>query len=197
MCHKLKDPPAAIFDAKGNLLTTDKDIEERALEVFTNRLKGNDMKEDLKELEVDTNKLCKERLKLCKNKKTKPWDLEDLKLVLKDLTKNKSRDSDGYANELFMLDVAGEDLKLAVLNLCNLIKERQVFPEALQNWNITPLHKKKSRKDLKNYRGIFRVPILRSILDCLLYIDCYEVIDSNLTDDNVGAREERSCRDNN
>ena len=33
-------------------------------------------------------------------------------------------------------------------------------------------------------------------MDCLLYIDCYEVIYSNLTDGNVGAREERSCRDN-
>ena len=92
-----------------------------------------------------------------------------------------------------MLDVAGEDLKLAVLNLCNLIKERQEFPKALQNCNITPLHKKKSRKDLHNYRGIFRVPVIRSILDRLLYIDCFEVIDNNLTDGNVGARKERSC----
>jgi hypothetical protein len=95
-----------------------------------------------------------------------------------------------------MLEVAGEDLKLAVLKLVNIIKDRQQFPEALRNCNITPIHKKKSRKDLKNYRGIFRVSVLRSILDRLLYIDCYEIIDSNLTDGNVGARKERSCRDN-
>ena len=107
------------------------------------------------------------------------------------LAKNKSRDSDAYANELFMLDVAGEDLKLAVLKLVNIIKDRQQFPEALRNCNITPIQKKKSRKDLKNYRGIFRVPVLRSILDRPLYIDCYEVIDSNLTDGNVGARRDK------
>ena len=55
LCPKYKDPPAAIVDAKGNLLTADKDIERRAIEVFTDRLKANTMNEDLKELEVDKN----------------------------------------------------------------------------------------------------------------------------------------------
>ena len=33
-------------------------------------------------------------------------------------------------------------------------------------------------------------------MDRLLYIDSYETIDSNLTDANVGARKQRSVRDN-
>ena len=33
-------------------------------------------------------------------------------------------------------------------------------------------------------------------MDRLIYIDSYETIDSNLTDANVGARKERSVRDN-
>ena len=56
--------------------------------------------------------------------------------------------------------------------------------------------RKKEKNDFENYRGVFRVSVLRSILDRLLYIDSYETIDSNLTDGNVGARKERSVRDN-
>ena len=60
----------------------------------------------------------------------------------------------------------------------------------------TPLHKKSCKKDLKNYRGVFRVQVLRSILDRLTYNDSYYTIDSNLTDGNVGARKQRGVWDN-
>ena len=43
---------------------------------------------------------------------------------------------------------------------------------------------------------MFRVSVLRSIMDRLLYIDSYETIDDNLTDANVGARKHRSVRVN-
>ena len=66
----------------------------------------------------------------------------------------------------------------------------------MEKCNITSLHKKNSKKDFSNYRGIFRVAVLRSILDRLLYDSSYETIDTNLTDGNVGARKRRGCRDN-
>ena len=78
----------------------------------------------------------------------------------------------------------------------NKLKEKQIYPKILEKCNITSIHKKKSRKDFKNYRGVFRVQILRSILDRLTYNDSYYTIDSNLTDGNVGARKERGVRDN-
>ena len=43
---------------------------------------------------------------------------------------------------------------------------------------------------------MFRVPILRTILDRLIYNDEYYNIDSELTDSNVGARKNRNIRDN-
>ena len=196
LCPNSRPPPTAMLDSRGNLLTTDLAIEERALEVFENRLEGNNINDNLKTLEADTNKLCELRLKLSKLEKTKPWDIEDLKLALKGLAKDKSRDADGYANELFAITVAGDDLLLAVLKLLNCIKDRQQFPKAFKKCNITPLHKSKSKNDFENYRGVFRVSVLRSILDRLIYLDSYEAIDDNLTDANVGARKNRSVRDN-
>ena len=196
LCPNSRTPPTAMKDSKGNLITEDEAIKERALEVFEKRLEGNEMADSLKEFESDTNKLCKLRLKLAKMKKTKPWDIKDIKLALKGLAKDKSRDVDGYANELFAITVAGDDLLLAVLKLLNCIKDRQQFPKSFEKCHITPLHKSKSKNDFENYRGVFRVSVIRSIMDRLLYIDSYETIDNNLTDANVGARKERSVRDN-
>ena len=112
-----------MVDSRGNLLTTDLAVEERALEVFENRLEGNEIEDSLKNLEADTNKLFE--LKLAKAKETKPWGIENLKLALKGLAKDKSHDADGYANELFAITIAGDDLLLAVLILLNSIKDRQ------------------------------------------------------------------------
>ena len=77
--------------------------------------------------------------------------MEDLYDALKHLDNEKSRDADGLANEIFK--VAGDDLKLAVLNLMNLIKKEETYPTNLQRCNITSIHKKKSKSDFCNYRG--------------------------------------------
>ena len=196
LCPKSRDPHCAMLDSKGNLLTSDEAIRRRALEVYSKRLEPNEIEPNLKDLERDTNTLCEIRLKLTKTKKTDPWSIEDLKFALKQLANDKSRDPEGFPNELFKEEVAGDDLLVAVLKLMNKIKESQKYPQILEKCNITSIYKKKSRNDFSNYRGVFRVQVLRSILDRLTYNDSYYTIDSNLTDGNVGARKQRGVRDN-
>ena len=162
---KSMDPPSVMMDKDGNLLTTDKAIENRAIEVYKERLEPNEIQEHLKAYEETNNKLCETRLKLTKLNKTDPWTIEDLEEALKDLGNNKSRDALNYANELFKEGVTGSDLKLATLKLMNQIKDKQQYPKALEQCNITSLYKHKgSRKDFNNYRGVFRVTVFRSIL---------------------------------
>ena len=110
--------------------------------------------------------------------------------------KQENTTTKGFSNELFKESMAGVDLLTAVLKLMNLIKKSQSYPIILEKCNVTSIYKKKSRRDFENYRGVFRVQILRSILDRLTYNDCYYTIDENLTDGNVGARKQRSVRDN-
>ena len=55
--------------------------------------------------------------------------MSQLEVVLKSLKMNKSRDPHGYANELFRIDVAGDDLKKAILLLMNRIKNEQRIPK--------------------------------------------------------------------
>ena len=121
--------------------------------------------------------------------------MDDLKEVLKQLDKDKSRDPEGYANKFFREETAGKDLLEAVIKIMNLIKNKQECPTLLEKSNITSIHKKKSKHDFKHYRGIFRVQILRSILDKLMYNDSYYTINNNLTNGNVGVRKQRSVSD--
>ena len=67
----------------------------------------------------DKEELCRKRLQKARDSKTDPWNIEDLESVLRYLKKNKSKDPFGYANELFDADIAGEDLKKAILILMN------------------------------------------------------------------------------
>jgi hypothetical protein len=193
----IQEPPTAMLDDKGNLVTTNSAIEELTLKMYKERLSNLKIKDDLKVHQVRQEDLCKERLEQAQHNKTPEWTMEDLNKVLKQLKENKSRDPLGFANELFRPETAGEDLKKAILDLMNEIKSSQIFPERLGMCNITSLYKNKgSRRDFENYRGIFRVTIIRSIMDKLIYEDEFENVDNNLTDTNVGARKNRNIRDN-
>ena len=118
-----------------------------------------------------------------------------MEFVIKHFKNGKSRDPFGYANELFK--AAGKDLKLAILKLMNRIKDEQKVPQIMLYCNITSLYKNKGpRNNMNSYRGIFRITVLRNILDRLIYNDTYGLLDSNLSDGNVGNRRKRNIRDN-
>ena len=119
-----------MLDKQGNLLTSDEYIINRSLEVYSAGLPNNKIKPHLVKLKNYTNTLYEIRLKISKKKTTDPWNLEDLKCALKQLKKDKSRDQEGFKNELFKETVAGDDLLFLVLNL---IKGRQQYPKIFKN----------------------------------------------------------------
>ena len=103
-----------MLDSRGNLVTNQNVIEDIALETFSKRLENRPIKDNLNHLKAAKEDLCSKRLGLASKNKTKPWVMDDLDRVLKYLKKNKCRDPNGYANELFRLETAGDDLKLAI-----------------------------------------------------------------------------------
>ena len=62
--------------------------------------------------------------------------------------------------------------------------------------NITTVHKKGSKIEPKNERGIFRVSVIRSILMRLIYNSKYPIIDKNMSDCQMGGRKKKSCKNN-
>ena len=102
------------------------------------------------------------------------WTLEDLEKVIKTLKSNQSRDPNGMIGELFKPNIAGKDLKKAVIDLMNLVLTSFFMPEYLEYADITSLFKHRgSRMELSNDRGIFILAVLRKILDKLVYLEKY------------------------
>ena len=75
---------------------------------------------------------------------------------------------------MFREGTIGTDLKQSVLLMMNRMKKIMKIPQCLRSANITVLHKKKSKLDLNNYRGIFVSSVLRTILMNLIYERTYE-----------------------
>ena len=188
--------PTAMVDKKGNLVTSAAGLESLALEHYKNVLHNREINEELKHIQQDKEYLYNLRINIAKANKSEPWNMNDLERVLSHLKANKCRDPLGNTNEIFKTNVAGDDLKEAILLLVNRIKDMDEFPEALRLCNISSIYKKGKRNNFDNYRGVFRVIIFRSILDRLVYNDIYPTIDSQLSDANVGSRKGRNVRDN-
>ena len=80
---KCRDPPTAMLDQEGNLQTSPEVIEKLALQTYKLRLQNREMREELTHIKNDKEELCQLRLKMAQQKKTPPWTLQNLEVVLK------------------------------------------------------------------------------------------------------------------
>ena len=69
----------------GNLLTSQEKIEEAALNVYKDRLRNRPINRNIQHIRDAKELLCKKILKLAQYKKTPPWTMEDLEIVLVNL----------------------------------------------------------------------------------------------------------------
>ena len=142
------------------------------------------------------NIIFKMKMKLAKSNPSPVWKMSDLDKALRNLKNNKSRDSEGLINEIFKKDTIGIDLKKSLLIMFNKLKEKKMIPSFLNSANITTVHKKGSKIEPGNHRGIFRVSVVRSILMRLVYDTKYPTIDRNMSDCQMGGRKRKSSKNN-
>ena len=96
--------------------------------------------------------------------------MKDLEGAICRLKNNKCKDPHGHVNELYKC--MGEGGLKSLLTMLNRIKEELLIPANLQLSNVSTIYKGKgSKQDVINLRGIFKLPIVRNILDRLIYID--------------------------
>ena len=61
--------------------------------------------------------------------------------------------------------------------------------------DITTLYKRKGEKsNLDNERGIFIVPVFRSLIMKLIYQEIYEIIDKSMSESQIGSRRGKNIR---
>ena len=187
--------PAAKLDVNGRMVTDPAGIKKLYLDTFTHRLRHRPSTEDTFELHRLQEKLCKLRLLNTSDIKTNDWTENDILKVLSSLKNGKCRDPLGLINEIFKPPIAGSDLIKSITLMMNKIKNQIQVPKLFTFKNISTIYKNKgSKSDLENNRGIFTCTVPNTILQKLIYNDTYDIIDSNLSDSNVGARKKKNIR---
>ena len=185
--------PFAKKNFEGRMITSQKELKTLYLETFSHRLRHRPVKQSFRYLQSLKEELCYKRLEIVKNRKSKDWTIQQLKKVLSSLKAGKSRDPHGLIRELFKPGVSGIDFQTSFLLMANKIKHEIFFPKFMEYADIVSIYKGKGDKlDLDNDRGIFLVNIFRSIIMKLAYKDKYEIVDSNMSDSNVGARRNKN-----
>ena len=190
-----KPLPVAKVDINGRIISNPEELKRLYLNTYIHRLRHRPIRPDLKHLESLKMELFNKRLQLVRMKEPKPWEIENLRTVLKSLKKNKSRDPHNLINELFRPENIGSDLEESLLLLLNEVKQNCKFPLFMQFADIVSIYKGRGRKNsLESDRGIFIMNIFRSILMKLIYNEEYETIDSHMSDSNIGARKRKNVR---
>ena len=171
--------PVGKKNKQGKIVTNHTELKNLYLDTYTQRLRNRPMKEEFKEIQDLKKDIFNDRIKISATRKSKPWTMGDLEEALKALKKDKARDPNGWANELFKPGVAGHNLKISLLDFLNKMKTENFIPEFVRMADVVTIYKNKgSKNELVNDRGVFIVTIIRSIMMRLIYFDYYELYET-------------------
>ena len=188
--------PTAKKNHRGKLVSGAKNLKILMLKEYTQRLRNRPVRPDLELLRNRKNKIFNLKMKLAKRNVSHEFTMKNLEKALSKLQNNKSRDSLGYINEIFKPETIGNDLKSSLLKMFNLLKKKKLIAKFMNFANVTTVPKKGSKLILQNERGIFRVPVIRSIMMRMIYDKKYPEIDKLLSDCQMGGRKRKGCKNN-
>jgi hypothetical protein len=188
--------PTAKRNHMGKIVTGPRDIRNVLAKEYKDRLRTRPIRPDLTDMKKRKSLIFNLKMKLARKKSSPDWTMKDLERALSNLKNNKSRDFEGYINEIFKNDVIGSDLKKSLLFMFNKMKKLKLIDIFMNFANVTTVPKKGPKIEPKNERGIFRVSVIRYILMRLIYNMKYPTIDSNMSDCQMGGRKNKSCKHN-
>ena len=174
---KFNSQSTAKKNHKGDIISNPTALKSLLAKEYKERLRMRPMKTEMKPIFKMKKNMFAMKMKLASQKKLPDWSIKDLDKALVKLKTNKSRDFEGYSNEIFKNNIIGTNLKMSLLIMFNKLKETNQIPKIFNCANITTVPKKGSRLILSNERGIFRVSVIRSILMNMIYESNYQEID--------------------
>ena len=112
---KSKPLPTGIKNIEGKVITNPEEKKRLILDHFRHWMRKRPVKQDIRDIFEDNEKLFKKRVGLAQNVKSDSFSMKELESILKSLMAGKSRDPDYLVCEIFKEGVIGEDLKLSIL----------------------------------------------------------------------------------
>ena len=182
-----------VVKENGTIVDGPEGVKEAYKEEFEHRLSNREPASGWEKFVQETNQAIRNWLR-GESSTSRPFTLKELKLIVLRLKNKKCPGVDGFPAELFKF--AGDGVLKSLLTVFNKVKTTRETPEQWNLVRIATLYKKKgSKKELKNYRGIFLTVVISKIFENLLK----ERIESKLKQVNLlqaGSRKNRSGPDN-
>ena len=141
--------PTAKRNHMGKIVTGPRDVRNVLAKEYKNRLRSRPMRPDLIKMKERKKIIFKMKMKLAESVSTPDWQMKDLDRALSNLKNNKSRDFEGYINEIFKIGVIGEDLKKSLLLMFNKMKRKKLIHSFMNYADVTTVPKKGSRIEPK------------------------------------------------
>ena len=122
-----------------------------------------------------------------------PPTIDEVKRAIRLLKSGKASGCDGMSPEI--IKFGGPSMIKQIHNICVEVWETNCFPESWKKAIIVPLHKKGSKSDPKNYRGISLLSISGKVFLSVLRHRYSKFLDSICREEQAGFRPGRSCVD--
>ena len=129
--------PTAKKNHKGRIVSEPNEIKKLLSKEYKERLRNRPTRPDFSHLKGRRKRIFQMKLKLAEANHSRLWTMKDLETALKDLKTNKARDHEGLVNDIFKLNVIGDDLKRFLLLMLNKIKQERMIPILMNITNIT------------------------------------------------------------
>ena len=78
-----------------------------------------------------------------------------------------------------MIEICGENITLSLSIIFNNIIKTGIFPDLWKCANFSPVHKKNSKQEIKNYRPISLLPLFAKIFERILFLHMHNFFTSN------------------
>ena len=103
--------------------------------------------------------------------------IEDISILLKGLKVGKAHGPDDIS--VSMIQLCGDDLCIPLRIIFQNILRTGIFPDQWKEANVTPVHKKKDKQTVSNYRPISLLPIFAKIFEKIVFKNLYNFLTSN------------------
>ena len=192
----LKSFPTGIRNHRGKIVTQVSSVKQIIMRKYKVRLRKRPANPNIQHIMNIKEENARRIINIAREVKTPSWTAEELSRVLKSLKSNKCCDPNSLINELFKPGVIGSDLQIALLDLFNLCKSQMKIPDFMTVSHIVNVWKKKGDKmDIDSYRGIFITNVYKSLILKLIHQDKAKIIDSHMSEFQIGGRKNRNVRD--
>ena len=103
--------------------------------------------------------------------------IEEINDILKSLKTNKAHGPDNIS--VSMIQLCGKDLCIPLQIIFKNILRTSIFPDQWKEANVTPVHKKKDKQTVSNYRPISLLPIFAKVFERIIYKNLYNFFIAN------------------